>query len=90
MRDWQIICNSIKNNPTEWSSSPFRFTHKTSGLCMRISNGPLYIKPYESHVQFTVCLAGKFKIWRAYKEWLHWKLKNKLGQNESPASKESE
>ena len=86
-KDWQIICESIYENPEEWESSGASFWHEPTRLSIWVANGFWFIAPKEGSLAFHADLVAKWKILKAYKWWLTWNLERKLTQKKLPEAR---
>ena len=80
MNNADAICKSLKKNPQEWSVTPFRLTHKATGVEIWIGNGRMFLTTGSgSKIPVYLSLFGKFKVWKSYKAWIADHVADQLG-----------
>jgi hypothetical protein len=71
--NWVTICNSLRDEPDSWKATQHRLTHE-SGVSLWIANGWMFLRAYDSATDVHLGVAGRWKVWQAYRIWKRWQL----------------
>ena len=80
-KDADVIVESLLERPDEWNQQgSYCILHK-SGLQLWVGNGVNYLEAYRSTMPCRLGFFGKRRVWLAYRQWQHNRLKEVLKVN---------